>query len=623
MHQMKTPLSYFVFLFFMAVWQSTPAQTIMIDSATEDVTLTDFVNVLEDRQKVLRIAEVLEEQQARFSAPGWLKCNFGLTRADHWLKFSLANSGNTTVPLYLGTGTAIIDSLYLYTVRNGYVTGEKLIGEVIPFRMREVKHPTLTFLLHVQPGTTDYYLRVIGNGQPVSLPLTLLSPVSFQQQSMLRYIILGALYGSLVIILLVNLSFYLMTLEKIYFFFFMQTVFSLLSTVYFDGFIKQYMIPDSPYWSNQFVAITLCVSYIFALFFTIEFLNLRTLAPKVIIFYFSLAGALSIIMIFSFFHPAGFRLFVLSIILMTMAVAALMFFSVLLVRTRGFVPFAPAFWTIISLIFFGSVYQLTMSGIIPDNNFTHYGIHLAVISQAVLLTMGISIKFKIIKEDKERVQQKLFATLDQYSQTLINSIENERQRLAADLHDSLGQSLLVMRNRLLLYLKKKEASDELKFYLASLANTTSEALTEVRAISHDLRPAILDTFGLSASIRSLSEKVADATNLNVCLEIRDDINHVIQKDLQINVYRIFQEAFNNIVKHAVAKRVKINVSVENSMIELRITDDGIGFNPSIKSEGLGLTGIRERVNLMKGNIEIRSEHGKGTTLSIVIPCHKK
>lgn len=622
---MKSPFTFLLTLAFFTLSGKIVAQTVFVDTATVKIKLENYMDVLEDTQKEWDIADILKkEQQQRFSEPGWLKLNFGLSRSNHWMRFKLKNISESPLSFYLQTSSAIIDTLYFYKIRKGHVLQVKINGEGIPFERREVRNRLLVFAVRIGPHeTSEYYLKVIGNGQPLSMSATLLCEDVFHRQQANANLFFGIVYGSILLILLVNLSFYVMTLEKVYLFFFLQTVFSWLSTVYFDGFIREYLVKESVYWSNESVAIALCGAYIFALFFTIEFLNIRILAPNLIKFYYALAMALFGVLVVSFIHPAGFRLFVTLIILLTMAVVILMLTSVLFIRKKGYRPFQSAFWTVVSLIFFGTIYQLNMWGLIPDTTFTHHSIHMAVVSQAVLLTMGISIRFKYIKEDKEKAQQELLATMNEFSQTLIASIENERQRLASELHDSLGQSLLVIRNKLLLNTKKKDIPKEQKAYLLSLADTTSEALNEVRAISQNLRPAILDTFGLAASIRTLTAKVQTSTHLKVYLQVDDTVNYRIRKDLQINVYRIIQEAFSNVIKHANAAEIRIALTSEQEVVTLSISDNGTGFDPERKSEGLGLVGIRERVNLMQGTLAVKSANKEGTLLYITIPYSKK
>lgn len=217
---------------------------------------------------------------------------------------------------------------------------------------------------------------------------------------------------------------------------------------------------------------------------------------------------------------------------------------------------------------------------------------------------------------KEKEAQALFTRM------LIESQELERKRIASELHDSLGQNLLIIKNKLLLRIKndeQKSATDNLD----EISDMTSNAIEEVRSISHNLRPFELDRLGLTEAILSIAENVNSSMNINVETDI-DNIDNVLTKEFEINFYRIIQECMNNIIKHSNAKNSILKIKRTGTVLITLITDDGVGFdveNIREQKKGLGLIGIQERVNILNGHMYIYSEENNGTRIEITIPAN--
>ncbi|MGA9119453.1 MAG: two-component regulator propeller domain-containing protein [Bacteroidota bacterium] len=222
--------------------------------------------------------------------------------------------------------------------------------------------------------------------------------------------------------------------------------------------------------------------------------------------------------------------------------------------------------------------------------------------------------------DKERRRQQEFAI------RLIDSQENERKRIANELHDSLGQDLLVIRNRALLGLKDPHLAENGRTQLEHISSVATEAINDVREISYNLRPYQLDRLGLTKAIRSLAQGVSDSTSLSLTMQI-DSVDSAIVGDGAIHLYRIVQEGINNILKHSTATEAALSVSLEPLHVRIIIRDNGKGFSKErvddhSRPRGLGLIGIAERTKALNGQFTVESTPGKGSTLTILIPRSK-
>ncbi len=203
---------------------------------------------------------------------------------------------------------------------------------------------------------------------------------------------------------------------------------------------------------------------------------------------------------------------------------------------------------------------------------------------------------------------------------LIESQEQERKRIAQEMHDSLGQELLVIKNRAVMGLKTASAESREKKQLEQISDGATNVLKLVRTISHNLRPPELDRLGLTETIRSILLTIHDATGKTLHAEI-DAIDGLIEKENEINLIRILQEAVSNIERHSGATEITVHIKVEQSNIHLFIKDNGKGFAVDAVKHGIGLAGISERVRILHGTLAITSAPVEGTTLSITMPIY--
>ena len=234
------------------------------------------------------------------------------------------------------------------------------------------------------------------------------------------------------------------------------------------------------------------------------------------------------------------------------------------------------------------------------------------------LTIGL-LAFWLYQRRLNEIQRRQFAQ-EEFSRRLINAHESERRRIAAELHDSIGQSLAMIKNSAVFGVQSIEDVPSAKQQLTEISMQTAHAIAEVREISYNLRPYLLDRLGLTKAIVSLLNKIADNSALKIISEI-EDVDGIFENEVEISIYRIIQESLNNILKHAEASEIIISIAKTERGISIKIQDDGKGFDVKTNSEskqrgGFGLLGMSERVRMLGGTISIDSELLKGTTILI-------
>lgn len=223
---------------------------------------------------------------------------------------------------------------------------------------------------------------------------------------------------------------------------------------------------------------------------------------------------------------------------------------------------------------------------------------------AVILGFGLLLLYRNQRhlKTKKILQEK-------FSQELLISQEGERRRISKDLHDGIGQRLLVIKNKLM-------ASGD-----KDTKKMVDHTIEEVRAISRDLHPFQLQELGITKAIEYTINQLDDNTSLFISAEI-DNIDNIFSKEDEINIYRIIQESLSNILKHAQAEAGKVSVKKFSSNIMISIRDNGIGFDFAEKYKdvkSLGLKTLLERTRFLKGQMKVTSKKDTGTVLEFQFP----
>lgn len=237
-----------------------------------------------------------------------------------------------------------------------------------------------------------------------------------------------------------------------------------------------------------------------------------------------------------------------------------------------------------------------------------------LISILLISALMVFYRLRLFRLEKTREQQQ------QFSRQLIESQEAERKRIAGELHDGLGQTLLIIKNRAFLGTKANnlEVANE---QLGEISASSGEAINQAREIAYFLRPSQLERLGLTSALEEMMSQVSESSEIEFEYEIAS-VDGVFSPENEINFYRIVQESINNILKHSDATKAKVFVSRKVDKIELSVQDNGKGFGIQEKNihgkSGFGLFGIEERVRILGGNFSIKTEIGKGTKILVLI-----
>lgn len=239
------------------------------------------------------------------------------------------------------------------------------------------------------------------------------------------------------------------------------------------------------------------------------------------------------------------------------------------------------------------------------------------------LVLGSGVLFYQVRMRKLRRQREASA---EFSRQLIRSQDQERARIAGELHDGLGQELQLIRNRAEIALRHGTTAAELDRQLSSISETAARAIQGVRALSRGLRPPELDQLGLTEALRWLGRNCAESAPQRIEYRV-DDMDDALSTDQEVDFYRVAQEALNNAVKHSGATEITFEVQWVESGVQLSVFDNGRGFDvedtESRPRAGSGLRNMQARAALLRGSLELHGEPGVGTRLTLLVPVPDK
>ncbi|MGB0578845.1 MAG: ATP-binding protein [Limisphaerales bacterium] len=212
--------------------------------------------------------------------------------------------------------------------------------------------------------------------------------------------------------------------------------------------------------------------------------------------------------------------------------------------------------------------------------------------------------------------------LARLSQKLVQVQEDEKKHLAKELHDEIGQLLTGMKVRL--QLTANAASPEVQQGIGEAVDVLTELMSQVRQLSLDLRPQMLDDFGLVRALEWLFERLGKQARLKVEFQHNADGKR-LDSNVEVGVFRIVQETLTNIMRHAGVDHARVTLWIEEDNCRVQVSDEGQGFDVDERLRGgtAGLSGMRERVDLMGGMLDVDSRVGKGTCLTVDVPLQQE
>lgn len=248
-----------------------------------------------------------------------------------------------------------------------------------------------------------------------------------------------------------------------------------------------------------------------------------------------------------------------------------------------------------------------------------------IISVLLLLLMSVALlsffffsRKKIVEKELEKKSSELAHQREMIHATILTQ-ENERKRIAQDLHDEISSKLNVIHLNSNLLLDGKLSQNEYIEVNKGIIDVTNRTLESARKIAHDLLPPILEKFGLKSAIEELADDFNTSKKVKIYYHIDYNKNH-LETTQELHLFRILQELINNSIRHGNAKKINLDVKTVNNNLLIEYKDNGVGFNQKKQehTRGLGMKNIESRIELLNASITIKSAIKKGVSVKITI-----
>jgi signal transduction histidine kinase len=591
------------------------------DCPADPIVLTTQFSVLEDPGQILTIETVNEPDVAdRFRPSVNGSNNFGISHSAYWIRIKPMMPPDCSHNWLLMIAWPLLGSIDFYWPEETH-WAKITTGAQYPYHSRDVDHQYYVFRL---PDLSDdrppFFIRVAGDN-PLLMAMSLWQQETFADHASNILLLQGMYLGLFIGLILYNLFFYFSLRDTAYLYYVIYLVSAMLLTAVYTGIATRYLWPDSPNWNVR-------AMWTFALFGTVAFLTFTRrllytpqISPRLdrLIQWYILVLLLTMVAQFTVDYTIMAQISpILTIVGFGVSGIAIIISIKNGNRPARFVGLANIM--LISGMLWSMYILFGLSKQVWEWNL--YIFELGVAVEAVLLALALASRIKILQQQESMAQQTLLESKRHFSNQLIASQDTELRRVSNELHDGIGQNLIVINNRLN-RLTNADLSPKLTEQLNFASEITQQTIHDLRSLSHRLHPHQLDRLGLAVAIETVANETLSDMGIVLSCHI-DAIDHLVTKDQALHIYRIVQEAVKNIIRHAEADTVTISLIHNNNAISLSIRDNGKGIDAVwLKrkdfSQAFGLSSIQERVQLLAGTFDIFNAHPSFLILEIHIP----
>lgn len=628
-------------LLFLAVPSLFAHPNILRVSGNEEaVFLSPFMEVAEVENLNLESAEKVVENigNLKFSKIEGESFHRGYYKDKKQLlfRFKLENNTADSKTYYFEVPYANIDSIQFFELGLSGSKKSNLSGTCFPFSKREIANKNFVYEIRLPANQTkQFYLFVGKPHSELFLPFTLHSTTNFLTKSSFQILFEGVFTGIFMLVIAVAFTYSFKNPQPMHLAFSVMMFAILVFHLADSGLGFQYFWGDSPWFQQRARSLGSFVSQVAFVCFTIFYFGMHKHKKMKLVFWSSnfLIICYSILIIHSLLMDIGFLdfmpsrdFFVKSFLLVLMLIIPWGFYVIVQAwktQQKRSLPFysvafvLPAFACV--------VLALRNSEILEANFFINNFLRFSHIATFISLTLAMVERVRNMKRQKEKLELQNHELLVQQSEHQIellnattNAIMEERSQLANNLHDGLGAMLVAIRHNFssISTLFGKEN----KMAYQNVKRLLDEAYQETRQLSHGMQTDKVQDIGL---LLSLQEMICQLESPNMKVKFwHHGLDEEELTPMQAhNCYRIIQELVTNIIKHAKANSLIINIAKCSKQINITVEDNGIGFiiENSLENDGIGLKSTKNRIELMGGSIDFQSEMNEGTSIFMEIP----
>ncbi len=585
-----------------------------------------------DSTSKMSIKEITKTSKFRFAKNNIPSVGFNPNVV--WARVLVKNNSSKSENIYTQILMAYIDTVQYFVVKKGILIGKSTQMGWRTLRQKQPLNSYNNLYKYTLKANEEIelYIRTIKVQGSVRLPIDIEIENVFFEETLNAKEFWGWFAGIGFIIIILNIFLFVLLKEKVYFYYTLY-VFAQMGEVittvgihgdcYFDGFLtlSGRNVPN--------VFLTLFITS--NLLFVGEFLRIKYYHSKSLVKWVNYLIFIGFLLIFLFFTPlenintvkAKYYFswfFSVYFWLPILASLFLLLYSIFKKkeRTASLVYFLAG----TPLFIKGGILMLENVQLLPAIYHNHkYETAKMIIFEIVVLCLWLAYRVKQYADEREKLLQEKSKNQQIAYETGIEMQNQERSRLAKELHDGVGIDLSIVKMKLeslKMDFEKKNLNNETNILSDGIKNI-DEITSDIRSFSHSLMPPDFENNGVVAAIQNLVANL-NKTYHNLEINYTTNIEERLENNIPQNIYFIVKELINNALRHAKASIIDIELMQENNQIELRIADDGIGYNfeEAIKKGGLGLKSIQSRIELMKAKMDIKQKPSGGTSHQILI-----
>ena len=564
--------------------------------------------------KAIETAEKLKPEEAlnQFAGSSELisgETTFGFSQNYFWILVDLPPEIDTSANYFLDIDNPHIDRIEAYRYSNGLLRFVGRSGDRMPFAERTYENRRNVFPIHFTSSHDRVLLFVDKRNASVAVPVKLWESHQFMQHEAKSNMVHGLYFGMLLVIMLYSLLIYMIQRSSIYIWYLVYVISLFLYLFTHVGYGFQFLFPNQFEWNNYLRLVMIVIIVISQIRFTQLFLPIRSVARWVNrMLNFIILGLIGILL-WWLLVPGLFTantIVVINVIYGFVA-AFVILLIIALIRSWKADRTSVLFYTaafgmnlVAALLLIAGEYGAIDLGWLPLSP-----IFIGSFFEILIFAIGLSYRSKLIGDDRKKLLTNINSLQQQAMQAFVRGIEEEKVRVANELHDDVASRLSL--------LKMKVAGGE----ETELAEQIAEISEGVRRISHQLNPVSLNSETFLQKIQELVSEHRQA-GMNVDFQFFD-VKKAASEDVGLQLYRILQEALNNIQKHAKAKHVDVQIFVHDNELIMTIEDDGSGFEMEKQRTGLGTKNMRLRTEQVGGEFSISSAVEDGTSIMVTVP----
>ncbi|MCB0382078.1 MAG: hypothetical protein KDD05_01885 [Psychroserpens sp.] len=531
-----------------------------------------------------------------------------------FFSFSVTNSNTKEQHLIIEVYNALLNEIRFYEKQHDAFVLINEAGTDFPFHNRLKNDRNFVYPVTLNSGESKSFIfEFKKNKISIVVPVKIATADVFQNQNKLQYWCIGIYYGLCIISIIIGLYVFFLLKKYLYLLYAGYIVSLGLYLFSYLGLFFQFFYSNQAFY-NKYIHVFFAVSsVVLFILFSVKVLNAKRIAPKLTTF---LIGFLMVTIVIRFgelyLSKSIFAIVKTFIIKFWYLSFFIMNFILILLTLKSYKhqKKITAFYSI-AYSFVGVATIITIVNLSTGKvNAFFYGLPIifyASFLEIIFLTFTIIFMVKEIYDERNSLSEKIVIEEKKNLTAFIKGEDQERRRISNELHDNIGSQLS--------YLKRVVADN----YKNTAINETIDAIcNDVRNLSHEISPSDLKLVGFENAISDLANNLSSQTSLMVGFSSYNFPNK-LDENIETQLYRVIQEALTNILRHADAKHIELQLIGHRTYATITIEDDGKGFNPNTQESGLGLKNMNSRIKQIGGQLEIDSKINKGTSLIITIP----